>query len=492
MSTTHGLVRINGATRTIIRAVDKDQRWVMSDAFFIIDCLAGRLRINNKPLSTNDIIILAAEGEVISINGIRFKSIVHVVVESNKMVCTGAIDDDKINDYKAYHSINMQAIIEQCVHQMDCSIVDGLTKAKNQRSLKIVKVLLSSSDINTHNTTEWILQSDNHMKIHKRGYAGNSVSTERLSVVVGHNKIMVNGSLMKSSVLYVEQNEGYIQFNEKLYKGGFLVIKDNQKVLLINTVDLEEYIYAVVRSESWPGWPLEVNKVFAISCRSYALSIMNEAERAKRAYHVKDTNAHQRYNLYGEHQNSTVRKAVESTKGLCLTYKDMPILAMFDSCCGGIIPAHTNAFNFTEQTLYLARQYPCTFCKKTALYAWRVSYDITTFEKIIAERALHALPLKKVRAHNVDKAGIVKELVIEGHKKSIKLSTRWLSTVAKDIKSSCFSVERRGEKLVFKGNGLGHLVGLCQWGAWQMVKEGWDYKSILRYYYPSTTLKRLL
>ena len=44
---------------------------------------------------------------------------------------------------------------------------------------------------------------------------------------------------------------------------------------------------------------------------------------------------------------------------------------------------------------------------------------------------------------------------------------------------------------VFKGRGYGHGVGLSQWGAWQAAKEGKDFRFILGFYYPGTTLDAL-
>ncbi|HTM05688.1 MAG TPA: SpoIID/LytB domain-containing protein, partial [Patescibacteria group bacterium] len=438
--------------------------------------------------------ILGNEDCTIALNGVHFKSIVHIRLQNDRLMMSGLPCKKNIDDYRSYYWLSMKENVEQFSRHIDYASTDQLLAIKQQEQTKIVKVLLATALLDQRGSTEWVLDAEKPMSLHKKDNESTQGSTcaQKISIVVGNGKILVNGCLTKSSIVYIESQETFIQFNKKKYKGSFIVIRDEKKVFLINSIDLEEYIYAVVRSESWPGWPLEVNKVFAISCRSYALHLITGARRTKRFYHIKDTNVHQRYNLYGEHQNATVRRAVEETKGVCLTYKNMPVLAMFDSCCGGIIPAHTKSFHFTDETLYLAREYPCTFCKKTSFYSWKATYDLATFEKMIAKHALHVSPLKKIHVHSADKAGVVKELLLEGHKQSIKLSAKWLSTVAKEIKSCLFSVKFDGKRLTFHGTGLGHLVGLCQWGAWQMVSEGWCYKSILRYYYPGTTLKRLL
>ena len=56
------------------------------------------------------------------------------------------------------------------------------------------------------------------------------------------------------------------------------------------------------------------------------------------------------------------------------------------------------------------------------------------------------------------------------------------------VRSTRFSIERIHRHVVFKGNGAGHGVGLCQWGAKEMAELGYPYQSILRYYYPGTEI----
>lgn len=51
--------------------------------------------------------------------------------------------------------------------------------------------------------------------------------------------------------------------------------------------------------------------------------------------------------------------------------------------------------------------------------------------------------------------------------------------------------EEKKKKIIFKGVGFGHHLGLCQWGAREMVRDGWDYKRVLQFYYPDTYLMKL-
>ena len=58
------------------------------------------------------------------------------------------------------------------------------------------------------------------------------------------------------------------------------------------------------------------------------------------------------------------------------------------------------------------------------------------------------------------------------------------------IRSTNFGVSIVKDDVVFEGFGWGHGVGLCQWGAYFMAKEGRSYKDILQYYYPGSELSQ--
>jgi len=54
--------------------------------------------------------------------------------------------------------------------------------------------------------------------------------------------------------------------------------------------------------------------------------------------------------------------------------------------------------------------------------------------------------------------------------------------------SSAFVVDKESGRLVLRGAGWGHGVGLCQIGAAVMANEGRTYKEILQHYYRGTTV----
>jgi len=309
-------------------------------------------------------------------------------------------------------------------------------------------------------------------------------------IVIHHNNgsLFINDKKVQQKYLKIDPLEEYIGFNDNHYRGSFIVIHDNQKTLLINQIELEDYVACVLNAESWPGWPLEVNKAFAIASRTYLAHKVLEATAAGLSYHIKNTNIHQTYN--GIHSSDLLKKAVEQTKGLIVTYNKKPILAMFDSCCGGIIPAHMSGIDF-KHTPYLARKIPCTFCKSCKLYSWKLEYTLAQLEEILQEAEKPLKNLQDIRIIKKDKAGVVHKVACIGKPHELTFTGQQFYSLLSKVKSYCYSIEKKGKKIIIQGRGYGHNRGICQWGARNMVDEGWNYRSILSFYYPGTLLMKL-
>ncbi len=309
-----------------------------------------------------------------------------------------------------------------------------------------------------------------------------------LTIAEKNGNFYVNGKRVRGTQLFLESADGHISCMGNTYKGLLWLVQQDEQVMVINCLEIEDYVYSVLRTESWPGWPLEVNKVLAIASRTYVVSMVLNAKKAKRIYHVKNTNEHQTYS--GIHSCAVTKCAVEETRGIFLSHENKPIVAMFDSCCGGVVPAHIDGVNFIDAP-YLAREYACTHCKRCKIYSWQAVYSLGELEGAIQKQVP---TFKKLHAINIvknDKAGLVQEAVLHGLQKSV-LTGKKLYSLLPGVKSFCFSVKKNQEQVVFQGRGYGHHLGLCQWGAREMVRDGWDYKRILQFYYPNTDFMRLM
>jgi len=325
----------------------------------------------------------------------------------------------------------------------------------------------------------------------KNAQGGTIMKNELSEVHIKANDglFFVNDTRIKGNSATIIPGHHEFVFQGRTYHGSCQLLSDQKRLLLINVVPLEEYVSSVLRTESWPGWPLEVNKVFAIASRSYVLALMERAAKKNKLYHIKSTNQHQTYK--GVHGCDIIKEAVSQTRGMFLVHEGKPIIAMFDCCCGGIIPAHLEGVDF-ENAPYLARTYACQHCKQCKIYRWQAEFEPPALYQHLLKHVPHVGVVYDVSVGKKDKAGVVKELSITGKRWSTHtVPGQEVHKIIKEAKSLCFDISKQKGKIIFSGRGYGHHLGLCQWGAREMVRDNWSYKRILQFFYPGTTFAKL-
>lgn len=351
-----------------------------------------------------------------------------------------------------------------------------------------VRILLDQS---VEKNTVWHISTDQGVIFVDPTRPQNKLKYQSKDLVVTYLKghWHVNNKKFNTQQILILPINQTLTYSESQYKGAFLLAAEQGKTHLINIVDLEDYVYCVLRTESWPGWPLEVNKVFAIACRTYAIHMITRAQK-KKLYHLKNSNLHQTYK--GMHTRYELRQAVDQTKGLFLAHNNKPIIAMFDICCGGVIPSSITGVDFIKAP-YLARDYACNHCKRCKVYNWTAEYEIDHLELILKQEINQLRKLKTVKINKKDKASLTKELMVVGASGWHSLPIKRMYSLLKDkIRSFCFSVTTQGKKVIFAGKGFGHHLGMCQWGAREMIRDGWTHDQVLEFYYPGTRFMKLV
>lgn len=332
----------------------------------------------------------------------------------------------------------------------------------------------------------WSIQSQTPLDVMcvNQGKKEKILSSKELKFSIRYGRIHVNNKRCSSPrVDVIAFSKDGITFNGNCYLGSFSVVLYEKNINLINILDIEDYVSCVLRSESWPGWPLEVNKVLAVACRTYVVAKILEGKKQRKRlpYHIKNTNIHQTYN--GTHTFTSLRQAAQETAGIIMTYEKQPIVAMFDACCGGIVTAGMDDVNF-DRGPYLKRSYACTHCSKCSLFQYKSEYTQKELERLLQAHGIHVGRLQDMKVVEKDKAGVVKRVKVQGNKHTEILSKQKVYSLCKKIKSFAFDIHKTGNIFIFSGKGFGHHLGLCQWGAKAMVDKKYHFKDILKFYYP--------
>lgn len=444
---------------------------IQGDNLFLVDPDTHK----ESPLAVSKVIITAHDG-LLFVNKKQLR-LPLVIIKS----ATGII--------RCNNKHMSRAIIISYMRDGTCSCVSYTPIASKQKaSACIVKVLLDEKK-NTDSVT-WQITSKKKITI-THHHTKQTITTEQPSLMIELKKgvLYFNKKKCTGFVYMIASGDNHLALNGTVYHGALLITHYKDTFCLINYVPLEEYLYSVLHSESWPGWPLEVNKAFAITSRSYVIAMIMQSKKSDRPYHVKNSNIHQTYR--GVHDKKALKDAVQQTNGVFLAYNDAPITAMFDSCCGGVIPSRIQDGIDFKKAPYLARSYACNYCKKCKIFNWQAEMDSDTFMRRLIPKALPKERFKSCKIIKKDPAGLVQEALIYSSRGTYSVTGKQIYTACKEVKSFCFTMTNSSRKLLLKGKGYGHHIGLCQWGAREMVNQGWDYISILQFYYPGTSFMRL-
>ncbi len=254
---------------------------------------------------------------------------------------------------------------------------------------------------------------------------------------------------------------------------------------MVSTVPLEQYLYSVVPREMPPSWPAAALQTQAIVARTFVLQRSNPG----REYDLVPSEADQVYTgMDSERAQSSA--AVDATAGQALRFENAFALAMYSSCCGGHTESSSAAWG--GRPLPYLNGVRCGYCTAAPWYTWSQQIPIQKVQSDLAPYIADAGDLQGVELDGVDQSGRSQFWTFRGQNGSSRvpgakvrsaLGTRVLPSL---LVRRAQLVTQAPRTLVIEGSGLGHGVGLCQWGARGMALSGADARAVLTYYYPGT------
>lgn len=271
-------------------------------------------------------------------------------------------------------------------------------------------------------------------------------------------------------------------------------------------IDFEEYIKGVLPAEMPALFEPEAQKAQAVSARTYAyykyLNYIKDPSSASpdhpdaaictspthcNAYYSKEKLIEKHGKTWADEHLDRIRSYVDETRGEILIYEDEPILAVFhSSSAGGMtessgdvwakdLPYLVSVKSVGEDqrdgfitTVSVSRE---EFTSKiTEHFADAVFPDDTSswIGKIIRTRGNH---IGSIEIGGVSIKGTQVRSIFE-------------------LRSTCFTVSIDESNVTFTVEGNGHGVGMSQYGANIMAKNGADYKEILENYYSGAKIVR--
>lgn len=278
-----------------------------------------------------------------------------------------------------------------------------------------------------------------------------------------------------------------------------LLPDDEYKIRLLRDDDVtkisaHDYLVGVVAAEVPAAFDDEALKAQAVAARTYLQRSIKEKSKHENADICSSPDCCQAYMSSDELKEKwgdkykkyieIIEAAVSETDGEYLSYEGEPIMAAF----------HSSSAGFTEDSDAIWGDYPYLVSVSSPEGEDDVPNYISTLSMRNIDFRDTVLYLKPeadmtgeadtwVEDTELDSSGRVAHMTIGG----VEFTGREIRELF-SLRSTAFELEHEDGTFTFTVTGYGHGVGMSQYGANVLAKDGADYKEILEHYYPGTVL----
>ncbi len=295
---------------------------------------------------------------------------------------------------------------------------------------------------------------------------------------------------------------------------GEIVVRPLEGGLLaaINVLHIEDYLLGVLPPEMGSGTdvPIEAMRAQAVAARSYALFYLGRHEDEG-----FDLLADPQDQVYGGISVETDRAtdAVHSTRGVVAVYRGRPIRANYSSTCGGrtaesgsIWPGQDFPYLVSRKDKWRGGE---PLCSRSPNFEWTETWSCEELRRIVAEnlpaevpdaKGLGADEIRRLRVTERGPSGRATVLRVETARGNFDVTgdrIRWVvrrpdGSLLRSTLIGRFRVKKGdgGCRVMLRGRGNGHGVGMCQTGAMEMARRGATASQILRHYYRGISVER--
>ena len=267
----------------------------------------------------------------------------------------------------------------------------------------------------------------------------------------------------------------------------------------VEKVAVLDYLYGAVAAELPPGFHLEAMKAQAVASHTYALYCQEHpsqdlggadfsADPSNWEGYVTREQMLERYPDLGETYWEKIKNAVDEVASTVLVYQEEPILAAYHSMSAGATEFASNVWNGTVPYLIPVDSVGDTLADQ---FETSVTFASEQIKGILTE----AYPDLTLSGDTRSWFQIISRspsgYVLTLQAGNLQISGKDLRTLL-GLRSTNFTITAQTNSFLFTTKGYGHGVGLSQYGADYMARQGSGYEEILLHYYTGTQLAQVV
>ncbi|THF86203.1 SpoIID/LytB domain-containing protein [Deinococcus sp. KSM4-11] len=303
-------------------------------------------------------------------------------------------------------------------------------------------------------------------------------------------RLTLNGQDAGNVALYLPPSVGsVVEIGGKTYRGGVQLRVQAGRVQAINVVDVEDYVRSVVPAEMPTSWPVAALSAQAVIARTYVAARITPNS----PYDTCATESCQVYPGVGAETPSS-DAAVLATRGQVVAYGTQPASTYFSADSGGYTASSAEVWG--KALPYLPAQTD-PFSAGSPRAHWRLEVGAAKLAEVAARYHVQVGAIQSVAVTRLSPSGRPLEITLTGSTGTGRIDGANAGGFVRSLGAAGTRVTldgtalATGGPLVVEGSGAGHGVGLSQYGALGLARQGYSHLYVLGFYYPGTSLSVL-
>lgn len=346
----------------------------------------------------------------------------------------------------------------------------------------ISTLLLTPTKINNTDKNQFIFINKDVIKSgYNEDYFKEKINNSVSDTKTPTTKNNINNTITKNEKITTttKKQDNIVEEKRESNEKTITVYRSNGSII---SLSLDDYLVGVVGAEMPASFNIEALKAQAIVARTYALKTINNNRK------LTDTTSTQVYkdnnelkniwkNDYDKYYNK-IKDAVYSTKGLVITYNNELIDAVYHSTSNGNTEDSIYVWNYSVPYL---KSVDSEYDKNVSSYKRTIKFTYENISKILDTNIDNNTNFILERNES--------NRVINVKINDISISGTTFRNVL-SLRSTDFEIELTDNEVIITTYGYGHGVGMSQYGANEMAKEGYNYKDIINHYYTNIKIEK--
>lgn len=270
----------------------------------------------------------------------------------------------------------------------------------------------------------------------------------------------------------------------------------NNETGQISKMPLEEYVSAVVAGEMFPDWPLEAYAAQAIFARSFTMDFI-AAGGVKDKYGADvSTSIEETQAFNPQAVTAEIKEAVQMTRGQVMTYDNRFVRAWFHAYSGGVTARAQEGLDYKEKEPPFTKSVtlPDNTHVPEDVKNWSVEYPAGELRGLLAKIGVNVGEIQNIEILEKGPTKRITKLQVMGSEGKADLtgpqfrlavdSTKMKSTLVHEMTMA-------DGKLKITGTGYGHGVGLSQWDAFMLAKDGKSPTQIVETFFQGVKIRKI-